>query len=166
MKVEVWRADLQTGDRTRVSADAMGVRAMAISPDHRFFYYGSSDDSKPWSETEVERLQATLARESEVDAKYVIRRLKGIVDYCMGQEDQQIEDAEVGRDGRFDAAGAHKALESLARILGLFVDRAKVQQEITHRPVNIRDMTPQEQRRRVQQLIRDHELVYGRDWDP
>ena len=96
----------------------------------------------PWVKAEVDRLQAKLEREGEVDAKYVIRNLKAVVERCMES------------DGKFDAAGANKALESLGRTLGLFVDKKQVDGGFTHQHASIADKTPAEQHKAAAHLMR------------
>ncbi len=110
---------------------------------------------RPAVAAEVKRVQDKLERESVVDAKYVIRNLKATVERCMPAE------------GTFDSAGANKALESLGRMLGLFVDKHEIGGEVTHtHKHSVAELPPKEQHAAARDLIgRLRALGIGEDDD-
>lgn len=84
----------------------------------------------------IEESQQKRAEQLQLDAQWVLRRLRDISDRCMtaepvmafNYESKQLE--ETG-EYKFDSQGANKATELIGKHLGMFVDK----QEITGRLV-------------------------------
>jgi len=53
---EIWRADLQSLTAQRVEESAFGMRCMAVSPDHKYFYYAKSYGGKDCLHVEVKQI--------------------------------------------------------------------------------------------------------------
>lgn len=79
---------------------------------------------------EISRLLNKVAPECLVDHKYVIERLKKIVDHCMLLDVKPVNkdelDGDIDAAPRYDASGANKALELIGRHLKMFTDKLEV----------------------------------------
>ena len=71
---------------------------------------------KPHIKAHIKRLQTKLQQETDTDNRYVINELKAIVEAC--KETKQF-------------TAANRALESLARIFGMFTDKHEITGSLT-----------------------------------
>lgn len=94
----------------------------------------SENMSKPYILTRIEEAQAERAKKLELDADWVLRRLKEISDKCMQAEPVMAFDydsksmVETG-EYQFDSTGANKATELIGKHLGMFKDKVEITKE-------------------------------------
>lgn len=85
--------------------------------------------------TRIEELQAKRAEKLELDADWVLRRLKEISDKCMQAEPVMTFDydsktmVETG-EYKFDSVGANKSTELIGKHLGMFKDKLDINANI------------------------------------
>lgn len=83
----------------------------------------------------IEELQAERSKKLELDADWVLRRLKEISDKCMQAEPVMTFDyesksmVETG-EFQFDSTGANKATELIGKHLGMFKDKLDINANI------------------------------------
>jgi phage terminase small subunit len=82
----------------------------------------------------IEQLQADRAKKLELDANWVLQRLKDISDRCMQAEpvlEFDYEEKKLVETGeyKFDSNGANKATELIGKHLGMFKDKLEVNGE-------------------------------------
>lgn len=80
---------------------------------------------------EIDKLIKSVAPEYLVDHKFVIERLKRIIDHCMLMDTDPgskglDDDGDMVEPSRYDASGANKALELIGRHLKMFTDKLEV----------------------------------------
>lgn len=68
-----------------------------------------------------------LAEEIEVDAGWVLRRLREVVERCLQETPVRDRQGKETGEWRFNASGATRALELLGKHLGMFSERIDVQ---------------------------------------
>jgi phage terminase small subunit len=89
----------------------------------------------------IEQLQAERAKKLELDANWVLRRLKDISDRCMQSEpvlEFDYEEKKLVETGeyKFDSNGANKATELIGKHLGMFKDKLEISGETGVRIIN------------------------------
>lgn len=102
---------------------------------------GQENLTKPVILARIQALQAERAKKLELDADWVLRRLKEISDKCMQAEPVMAFDydsksmVETG-EFQFDSTGANKATELIGKHLGMFKDRIEHSGEAGVRIIN------------------------------
>lgn len=81
--------------------------------------------------TRIEELQRKRAEKLELDAGWVLKRLKDISDRCMTAEpvmafNYDTKQLEETGEYKFDSTGANKATELIGKHLGMFIDKHEV----------------------------------------
>ena len=98
-------------------------------------------------EERMQRRRETI----ELDEKWVLDRLRTIVERCMQVEPvmsrgeqtfTQTEDGELALAYTFDAAGANKALELIGKHFAMFTDR--IEAEVEHRDITDEPLTDEQ----------------------
>jgi phage terminase small subunit len=91
---------------------------------------GSRLLSKVDIQEKISELQKNISSKLELDAEWVLRRLKDISDRCVQAEPVMIKnsDGQLVESGeyKFDSSGANKATELIGKHLGMFGDKLDV----------------------------------------
>lgn len=86
---------------------------------------GAENLTKPLIAQRIITLRETQSKRTELDADYVLSRLKKVYERCMQEEAVIIDGEEVG-EFKFEHSGANKSLELLGRHLQLFTDKLSI----------------------------------------
>lgn len=82
--------------------------------------------------TRINELQCERAKEVKLDANWVLQRLKDISDRCVQAEPVYDKEGNPTGEYKFDAAGANRSTELIAKHLGMFVEKVEHSGEITY----------------------------------
>jgi phage terminase small subunit len=91
---------------------------------------GAENLTKPDIQAKISDMRTKISEKLELDAQWVLQRLKDISDRCVQAEPVMIRnaDGEMVESGeyKFDSAGANKATELIGKHLGMFGDKLDV----------------------------------------
>ena len=107
---------------------------------------------KPEVKAVIDAILAKRAKDIELDEDWCLRRFKEISDRCMQKEAVMEFDGEEWVESgvwKFDSAGANRATENIAKILGMFIDRKEIKDVTPGRELSIDEM------KRLIQLIEE-----------
>jgi phage terminase small subunit len=85
--------------------------------------------TRPDIEQAIQRARDEAAKAAELNAEWVLTRLKKVAERCLQEEAVLDREGNPTGEFRFDASGAAKALELIGKTHAMFVDRLKVSEE-------------------------------------
>jgi phage terminase small subunit len=93
----------------------------------------------------IDAILAKRAKDIELDEDWCLKRFKEISDRCMQKEAVKEFDTEAGEwvdSGmwKFDSMGANRSTESIAKYLGMFIDRKEIKDVTPGRAMTLDDM--------------------------
>jgi len=86
---------------------------------------GSENLSKPAIADRIAELQAERGAKTELDAEWVLKRLKRIHDRCMQEEPVKDADGPTG-EFKFEHSGANRSLELIGKHLAMFTEKREL----------------------------------------
>ena len=86
---------------------------------------GSENLSKPAIADRIAELQAERGAKTELDAEWVLERLKRIYDRCMQEEPVKDADGPTG-EFKFEHSGANRSLELIGKHLAMFTEKREL----------------------------------------
>ena len=86
---------------------------------------GSENLSKPAIADRIAALQAERGAKTELDAEWVLERLKRIYDRCMQEEPVKDADGPTG-EFKFEHSGANRSLELIGKHLAMFTEKREL----------------------------------------
>ena len=114
---------------------------------------GTENLSKPAIAEEIAKLQAKRSAKTELNAEWVLEKLKEVHSRCMQEEAVMVRGAdglEPSGEYKFEHSGANKSLELIGRHLAMFTDKKELSGSIG---IEAYDLTETERSARIAALL-------------